>query len=848
MNPPVKICYEKFNQRVRNRYNLYNSIFLNLPFKDISSFGSLIPVMTAWFQKGLLQGKEPVDIVNSYFKAHTELRTEKEKIDFMFRVIQYIERQVVLYDSIEDSAFPYLHDSDNKMTVFDYIHLGEERDIGNKILDKLATFGVRMVFTAHPTQFYPPAVLEIISRLKSLIDENDINGIDLTLQQLGMTSLMNEKKPTPLDEARNILYFLRNLYYDSIGELYGSIKKSLPESTELNPGLFRLGFWPGGDRDGNPFVTAKTTLMVADELRMTLMKCYYRDLRDLEKKLTFREVTELLGGLIAHVYKAMFDPAVPVPYEKLLDTLLEIKSVIVSKYNGIYREELEQVIDKVRIFRTHFATLDIRQDHSVHKIAVEAILSSNQLISTGLEELKSEDLTEILMGADVTIRLDRIDDEQARDTVRNIMQLKRIQERNGEWGCNRYIISNSEDIYSVLFVFALFRWSGWRDPAFDIVPLFETMTGMERAPAIMQELFGLPEYHAHLQRRNFQQTMMLGFSDGTKDGGYLKANWSIFKAKENLTEVCDRQGIAAIFFDGRGGTPARGGGKTHRFYAAQSPRIANHEIQLTIQGQTISSRYGTKEQFLYNCDQLLTAGLSNAIYPDRNSIRDHHRDMIEELSGISYQKYLALKSHEKFLPYLENKSTLKYYSRAKVGSRPARRGKSGKLELTDLRAISFVGSWSQLKQNVPGYFGIGTALDTFVQNGRLEELRELFRSVRYFRALVLNSMMSLSKTNFNLTAYLGKDPEYSDFWNVLHDEYILSKEMLLLVSGYETLMEEEPVTKCSIEVREQIVLPLLVIQQYALQRVEHQARYKSSYEKLIERSLYGNINASRNSA
>ena len=848
MNPPASVCYTKFNRLVRSRYNLYNSIFLNLPFEDISRFGSLLPVMTDYFRKGLEDGKDPLGIVDSYFKTHPELGTEKARIDFMFRVIQYVERQIVLYDSIEDSAFTELHDAENKMSVFDYIHMGGNRDVEQKILEKLASFSVRMVFTAHPTQFYPPAVLDIIGRLKSMIDRNDIDGIDLTLQQLGMTSLMNEEKPTPLDEARNILYFLRNLYYDSIAEFYGSIKKSLPEGASLHPGLFRLGFWPGGDRDGNPFVTARITLLVADELRMTLMKCYYRDLKDLEKKLTFREVAGLLTELTARVYKAMFDPAVPVSYETLLDTLLHVKRVVITEYNAIYIDELESLIDKVRIFRTHFATLDIRQNHSVHKRAVYEILSTNGLINTGLEDIEKDELVKILLKSEVRLMPDSIEDEEARDTVSNIMQLKRIQEKNGEWGCNRYIISNSEDIFSVLFVFALFRWSGWKEAAFDIVPLFETMTGMDRAPDIMQELFALPEYRAHLQNRNRQQTMMLGFSDGTKDGGYLKANWSIFQAKERLTEICGQHGISAVFFDGRGGPPARGGGKTHRFYAAQSPGIANHEIQLTIQGQTISSRYGTKEQFLYNCDQLLTAGLSNEIYSDRNIIPDRYREILGTLSEISYQKYLALKNHEKFLPYLENKSTLKYYSRANIGSRPARRGQAGKLELTDLRAISFVGSWSQLKQNVPGYFGIGTALNTFVQEGRLGELQDLFRNVQFFRALVLNSMMSLSKTNFLLTAYLGKDPEYRDFWKILHDEYLLSMRMLLLVSGYETLMEEEPVTKCSIEVRERIVLPLLVIQQYALQKVERATRHKTTYEKLIERSLYGNINASRNSA
>jgi phosphoenolpyruvate carboxylase len=245
---------------------------------------------------------------------------------------------------------------------------------------------------------------------------------------------------------------------------------------------------------------------------------------------------------------------------------------------------------------------------------------------------------------------------------------------------------------------------------------------------------------------------------------------------------------------------------------------------------------------------LLTAGISKEMPGTDSDISQEARALIDELAEISYQKYRSLKDHEEFLSYLENKSTLKYYSRAKIGSRPAKRGNKKKLELKDLRAISFVGSWSQLKQNVPGYFGLGTAIYELVKQGRSNDLRKLFNEVPYFKALILNSMMSLSKCNFSLTAYHGKDPDYKDFWKVLFDEYRLSLDMLLLITGYKTLMEEEPVTKFSIEIREQIVFPLLVIQQYGLQKAGKPSNYKAEYEKLIERSLYGNINASRNSA
>ncbi|MGB5317955.1 phosphoenolpyruvate carboxylase, partial [Eudoraea sp.] len=442
------------------------------------------------------------------------------------------------------------------------------------------------------------------------------------------------------------------------------------------------------------------------------------------------------------------------------------------------------------------------------------------------------------------------EDELVRDTLVNVTQLKEIQLKNGEEGCNRYIISNSEDVFSVLIVYGLFRWCGWKSDAitFDIIPLFETMTGMEQAESVMQTLFDLPEYRAHVEQRGNKQTMMLGFSDGTKDGGYLKANWSILKTKEVLSKVCSKNGVQALFFDGRGGPPARGGGKTHRFYAAQTKDIANNEIQLTIQGQTITSTYGTKEQFMHNSEQLLTAGLSNNLFGKENIISRESRKLMEELSDLSFQKYDALKKHEMFISYLENRSTLKYYTKANIGSRPGKRGKKEKLELTDLRAISFVGSWSQLKQNVPGYFGLGTAIQTLKNEGRIKEVKKLYKEVPFFETLMLNSMMSLSKCYFELTSYMKDDPEYGDFWNILHDEYLLSKKMLLEISNSKILMENEAVSRESIKIRESIVLPLLVIQQYALFQISQNSTHKELYEKIVTRSLYGNINASRNSA
>ena len=847
---PLTKRSEAFDNLVNNKFNIYNSLFLNLPYRKVSNIGMLIPIMNDVCKKGLESGKEPLEILDAFFDSYANLSSEQDKIDFMFRVIQYVERQVVLYDSVEDAAFPKLQDLGQNLLIKDYFQIVDRKKNWDKISEKLSTFSARIVFTAHPTQFYPPSVLDIMSKLRSLILKNKISDIDLQLQQLGLTSLLNSTKPTPFDEAKNIIYFLRNVYYDAVGDLYSYIKENIQNKDFDNPNIIKLGFWPGGDRDGNPFVTADITKDVADELRTNLMKCYYHDVKKLQQKLTFRGVEEILENLRLKLYQVMFDAGETLTFDEIINPLYDARKLVVEDYHMLNLKGLDNLIDKVKIFKTHFATLDIRQDHSVHEKVIEAILKKSSHISSDLAELEKAELVNLLLRENINAEAFQFEEAIITDTINNIAQLKTIQSNNGIEGCDRYIISNSEDVFAVLFVYGLFRWCGWEAEkiTYDIIPLFETMVGMSRSEETMKELFTLPEYRAHVSRRQDKQTIMLGFSDGTKDGGYLKANWSIFKTKEKLSGVCKDYDVNAIFFDGRGGPPARGGGKTHRFYAAQSQHIANNEIQLTIQGQTITSTYGTKEQFSHNCEQLLTAGLSNSLSGKENDISEPSRALLEELSELSFEKYNDLKNHEKFIPYLENKSTLKYYGKANIGSRPGKRGHKEKLELTDLRAISFVGSWSQLKQNVPGYFGTGTAIKILKEKGKLEELKKLFREVPFFKALILNSMMSLTKCYFELTSYMNEDPEYKGFWNILFDEYKLSKEMLLLISGYEILMEEEPISRESVKIREKIVLPLLVIQQYALQKVSQDPALKEVYERIITRSLYGNINASRNSA
>jgi phosphoenolpyruvate carboxylase len=228
---------------------------------------------------------------------------------------------------------------------------------------------------------------------------------------------------------------------------------------------------------------------------------------------------------------------------------------------------------------------------------------------------------------------------------------------------------------------------------------------------------------------------------------------------------------------------------------------------------------------------------------------------MNDLASISYNAYVAFKNHPMFLPYLQRMSTLKYYAKTNIGSRPSKRSKSKEFDFSDLRAIPFVGSWSQLKQNVPGFYGVGTALKKYADNNEFDKLKLLYKNSDFFKALIKNSMMSLSKSFFGLTKYMAEDEEFGEFWKIIYDEYKTTKRLILKLTDYSQLMQNNPVGKASIDIRENIVLPLLTIQQYALLKIQKLQKEENLndellkiYEKMVTRSLFGNINASRNSA
>jgi phosphoenolpyruvate carboxylase len=850
---------QQFKSEVGLRFQLYNSLFTSLPFHRIEKTGILLSLLSNNCDEGYKKHLSPIRIIDEFFTKHTSYTTEKEKADLLFRFVQYVERQVVLFDALEDAAFDNVHDL-NGVGTLKYLESEViEENKQDELAKKLKEFSVRLVLTAHPTQFYPGPVLGIINDLSRALSGNNTNLINTYLQQLGKTPFFKKKKPTPYDEAVSLIWYLENVFYAAAGRIVSNLKAQFPDAIDKNNPVIRMGFWPGGDMDGNPFVTSDITRQVAEALRGSIIKCYYLDVRKLKRRLTFSGIDILLNDLEGKLYKNLFIPGIRTELnrEEILDTLEQIKKIIIEQHNGLFLHLVNNLINKIEVFGLHFASLDIRQESSVHSKVLETIATMSNALPKGYATLPDGEKIKILSSIVETVDPGLLEDSVQQNTLKGIMSIKDIQQYNGPDGCNRYIISQCNSALNAMEVFGLFLLAGWKkeEMNIDIVPLFETVDDLQEAGTIMTTLYNDPAYKKHLKHRNGRQTIMLGFSDGTKDGGYLMANWSIYKAKEELTRISREHGIDVVFFDGRGGPPSRGGGKTHKFYASMGHNISNKEIQLTIQGQTVSSNFGIVEAAQYNIEQLLSAGISNDLFSDKQFTLDvNEEQLIQELSEAGYKAYKQLKEHPYLADYLLQVSPLRFYSETNIGSRPAKRGVSSGLSLKDLRAIPFAGSWSQLKQNVTGYYGVGSALQQMEKQGKLPQLQKLYKNSLFFKTLLDNCEMAMMKSFFPLTEFLSRHKQFGELWQMIYNEYELTRQYLTKLTGHHELMADYPVDHLSILMRERIVLPLLTIQQYGLTRIREmdeqqmQSPMKGIYEKLVMRCSFGIINAGRNSA
>src|SRR5688500_3530834 len=425
----------------------------------------------------------------------------------LFRFIQYVGRQVVLFDALEEAGLRDVNDMVGIGIKKNLDALVLQEDQQEALTEKLREFAIRLVLTAHPKQFYPGPVLGIIYDLAKALAENNTVLINTYLQQLGKTPFFKKQKPTPFDEAVSLIWYLENIFYNAAGRILSFIRNQFTDAfSESNP-IIHMGFWPGGDRDGNPNVTFDTTLKVADALRGSIIKCYYLEVRRLKRRLTFKNVDVMLTELEKQLYANIFIPGhrTALTKNEILEPMNRIREILVYQHNGLFLHLVDNFINKVLVFGLHFAALDVRQESSVHAKVLGAI-EDKEGYPAKYETLSDAEKLEVLVTRKLAVNADEYTDPLISDTLRTIAAIRDIQQYNGVEGCHRYIISQCNTAVNVMEVYALFLCCGWQEEQLpiDIVPLFETVEDLRASAATMTTLYKHPVYRKHLERRRMK--------------------------------------------------------------------------------------------------------------------------------------------------------------------------------------------------------------------------------------------------------------------------------------------------------------------------------------------------------
>ncbi|MGC4067703.1 MAG: phosphoenolpyruvate carboxylase [Polyangiaceae bacterium] len=537
-----------YEERVLSRYRLYCGLFLGLPFERLQRTAQLLPVFAEHCRRHLEQGVSPTEIVDRFF-SETPILADVERTDVEFLFLQLVERQIVLFDALEDAGFSHTHDRDAPGSVSHLIESVARDDLGPELGRLLERTSTRIVLTAHPTQFYPATVQGIISDLRSALIERDSAEVERLLLQLGKTRFTNRVRPTPVEEAERVLDVVMDVFFEVLPNVAGRVlvaahgREHFVRHLSSVPNL-QLGFWPGGDRDGNPFVTAATTAEVARILKTRLLGCYVESAAALSRRLTFEgaheAVLEIIGRLQATLLEARGNDPLPSKYperknpygaaSELLDDVIRLRELVLTRHQGLFVEHIDDFLLKVHLFGFYFAALDVRQNSDVFRSTLRELASRGAIVGATDVSNESFDAPSLDQLATWLGVVTPVADSSfsslsplAADTLLTLRLVDDVQLRNGPDGLHRVVISHTRNASDVAIVLLLARLAG-HDVArgsLDIVPLFESIEDLDASERTLSELFDCAAYREYLAKRGNRQNVMVGFSDGTKDGGYF---------------------------------------------------------------------------------------------------------------------------------------------------------------------------------------------------------------------------------------------------------------------------------------------------------------------------------------
>jgi phosphoenolpyruvate carboxylase len=770
---------------------------------------------------------------------------------------------------------------------------------------------IRPVFTAHPTE---AARRSILSKLQALDDaltqwrsgegsegRSMRRRIAELIEAIVQTDELRLERPEPLDEARNVIYYLEQMFDGTVATAVESLFDSLTAAgMQGGPGEaspIRFGTWVGGDRDGNPHVTSavtRATLGLQNERALRLLGDEIREVAgELSQSAKIvgvsQELTESLESeraLMPNVWAEYYRLNSEEPYrmkcsfisqrlqnalsvarswesppgpsysssaELLADLTMMRRSLLANSGSRVATGRLQRLITNVATFGLTLAQMDIREDSSVTNAAVLELMRTAAVpgADKGLdsrEELAGAMKLE-LRGRRPLIAAATRPSARSREVLDVLALVRRAQDRFGPEALDTWVVTMTRHETDLLAVLLLARELGLIYPPEDvarlkIVPLFETIEDLRRAAQTMDAYWSIPEVRRLVELQDDVAEVMVGYSDSNKDGGITTSNWELYRAQRELRECAVRHGISVMFFHGRGGSVGRGGGPTRDAVLAQPAGTVNGRIKLTEQGEVISDHYGNRTIAASQIDLFLTsvteASLLHSEPVHDAATYERWSASMDRLSATAYAKYRSLVERDGFVDYFRTSTPVEELGEMNIGSRPARR-RGDSMGIDGLRAIPWVFGWTQSRQIVPGWYGLGTALEQACGEGLEGQVDEMFGSWRFLQTLVSNVEMALAKTDMDIAARYVQELVPASLHHIfgdIKDEHERTLRQVKRLTRQSELLDKFPVLQRTLRVRAPYIDPLNHLQVLLLRRI----RQGSEQDPLLRRSLLLSIN------
>lgn len=898
--------------------------------------------------------------VNS--KYH-ELKAIVEELttDEMVYISRYFSILPLLINISEDVDLAYEINHQNNINQ-DYlgklsttIDLISTRENAQEILENL---NVVPVLTAHPTQVQRKTILDLTNHIHSLLRQHRdvkaglvnekkwLGNLRRYIELMMQTDMIREKKLKVTNEITNVMEYYNSSFLQAITNFMVEYRRLAEErGIKLdNPKPITMGMWIGGDRDGNPFVTAET-LKLSATLQSEVILNYYIDkvytlYRTFSLSTNLSETSQAVAEMAAlstdkSVYRENepYRRAFHYIQSKLIQTLLYLKegnfssdgqrltdraeekfsaktnlsvsnkgreiipnyiqsrisetltelkkeetpsyktaqefkedlqviydSLIEHHGEALVSGDLTELLQAVDVFGFFLASIDMRQDSSVHEACVAELLASANIVqdySNLSEEEKCQVLLkQLLEDPRILSATHEPKSELLQKELEIFKTARQLKDAIGEEVIKQNIISHSTSVSDLLELAIMLKEVGLIDEngaRVQIVPLFETIEDLDNSCDTMEKYLSLPIAQKWIASKDNYQEIMLGYSDSNKDGGYLSSCWTLYKAQQQLTAIGDKFGVKITFFHGRGGTVGRGGGPTYEAITSQPLRSINDRIRLTEQGEVIGNKYGNKDAAYYNLEMLVSAAINRMVTHKKSDSHtsDKYERIMDQVVDRSYQIYRDLVfGDERFYDYFFESSPIKAISSFNIGSRPAARKTI--TEIGGLRAIPWVFSWSQSRVMFPGWYGVGSSFKEFIDEdpeNNLAFLQFMYKRWPFFKSLLSNVDMVLSKSNMNIAfeyAQLCEDQNVRDIFNIILDEWQLTKDVILEIEGHDELLAENTYLRDSLDYRMPYFNVLNYIQLELIKR-QRNGQLTPDQEKLIHITINGIATGLRNS-